>query len=415
MDAATDIARLLGISPNILRNIDEHMSSRYGKDGVLERIARENRNYVQNRLEVLGITKNHAHQMHKALLGKIKRDDHALFEYFREPVCDSEERCRELMLTAQDLADVGNGFFLKKEKARELLERNPPKNILSFFKMKSVSELLNRFDLFEVYSALRFVEDRTWLNTVFFKQIEYLSPDDFEERPIKVHVLHKEWLTIAEAFLEKKFHNVSHLKELGIIFVIPIPIDTAGETMRLFSLLLHYLHEITFYSKLFRLYAHEPDTFAKRLVSSLRGDVMEKPFPGDEQAYRWMMVQRYLAKEDEKDPRLFASHVNPEAIHWTRAENDIATLGKREKSLELEFWHGLDWVGAFIPDELGGETFTSFNLVDNAMSLVSAKTVVKYTYHHREALWNQVFSAYTGFSMMEELIIKNFSQGFIET
>lgn len=415
MNAYSDIARLLGISADLLKKVDAHASSVYGKEGVIDALAKENREKIHARLEMLGIRTNRAHQIHQALLGKIKRDDHALFEYFGSPLCDTDESCREVIATAQEVADVDGGYFLKEEKARELLERNPPKHTLSFFKLKNVAELLSRFDLFEVYSSLRFIEDREWLNTVFFKQIEYLLPEDFEERPIRMRVLHKDWMGAAEEkFIGKKFHNISHLKELGIIFVIPLPIDTPGEMMRLFSLLVHYLHEISFYSKLFRIYAKEPGTFTKNIISSLRGDVLEKPFPESEQAYRWMMIQRYLAKEDPNDPRLFVTHVNPEAIHWTRVEEDIARLGRREQSLGLDFWHHLDYIGGYFGDELGGEKFTSFNLMDNAMSLVSAKTIVKYTYHHREALWNRLFSAYTGFDVMEQLIIKNFTRGFIE-
>ncbi|MDP2676343.1 MAG: hypothetical protein Q8O83_01520 [bacterium] len=415
MDPITNIARLLGVSPNLLGKVDSHMASRYGKEGVIDALAKENGDKVRERLDVLGIQKNYSHGIHEALLRKMKRDDQALSEYFRGSLCTTDQNCREIIAVARELADIGNGYFLKKEKARELLERNPPKKILVFFGIKTVSELLNRFDLFEVYSALRFIEDKEWLNSVFFKQIEYCSPDDFEERPIAMHVLHQDWLSASEeAFIGKKFHNISHLKELGIIFVIPIPLDTPGELMALFGLLLHYLHEITFYSQLFRLYAKEQETFAKNLVSSLRGDVLEKPFPEEEQAYRWMMIQRYLAKENPDDPRLSVTHVNPEAIHWTRAEDDIAKLGRREKNLGLDFWHGLDYIGGYFPNELGGDQFTSFNLVDNAISLARAKTIVKYTYHHREALWNRLFSGYTGFDVMEQLIIKNFTRGFIE-
>lgn len=415
MNVYGDIARLFGVSADLLKKVDAHMSSVYGKEGVIDALAKENREKVRARLDMLGIRENRVHRIHQALLGKIKRDDHALFEYFGSPLCDTDESCREVIATVQEVADVDTGYFLKEEKARELLERNPPKHTLSFFKLKNVTELLSRFDLFEVYSSLRFIEDREWLNTVFFKQIEYVFPEDFEERPIRIRVLHKDWMGAAEEkFVGKKFHNISHLKELGIIFIIPLPVDTPGEMMRLFSLLLHYVHEISFYSKLFRRYAKDETTFAKNIISSLRGDVIEKPFLEEEQPYRWMMIQRYLAKENPEDPRLFVTHVNPEAIHWTRAEEDIATLGRREKNLGLDFWHRLDYVGEYFGDELGGEKFTSFNLVDNAMSLVSQKTVVKYSYHYREALWNKLFSLYAGFDGMEQLIIKNFTKGFIE-
>ena len=57
-------------------------------------------------------------------------------------------------------------------------------------------------------------------------------------------ILEPQWLDVAEKFLEKKYHNVSHLKEFGVIFVIPLKIDMPGETLRLFTLILHYLNEV---------------------------------------------------------------------------------------------------------------------------------------------------------------------------
>ncbi|MBI4114797.1 MAG: hypothetical protein HY445_03070 [Candidatus Niyogibacteria bacterium] len=415
MQDITTFARILSISEEMLLRIDEHYSKTFGKVGVLEEIVRENREKIHDRLEKLEIINARAHIVEAMLLKKMRRDDQMLFEYFGSPLCDTEENCKGVIAEARAIANVGNGFFLKKEKAESLLRREPPKNILLFFGARNIDALLRRFNVFEVYSALRFVEDKDWLNHVFFKQIEHARPSDFEERKIEMHVLSKEWLGAAEKkFLKKKFHNISHLKELGIIFVIPLAVDAPGEMIRIFSLLLHYLHEISFYSRLFRLYAKHPDTFAENLVSALRGDVLENVFPKEEQFKKWMMIQRYLAKEDKNDPRLFVPHVNPEAIHWMRAQYDIARLGKREKTLDLEFWRDLDYIGDEFPDELGGKRFISFNLVDNAMTLVAEKRIVKYRYHHHEALWNRLFSMYTTFDIMEELLVKNFQRGFIE-
>jgi hypothetical protein len=47
------------------------------------------------------------------------------------------------------------------------------------------------------------------------------------------------------------------------------------------------------------------------------------------------------------------------------------------------------------------------------MSLVQEKEMVKYLYHHQEALWNKVFSSYYGEDEMERLIKENLIRGFI--
>ena len=50
--------------------------------------------------------------------------------------------------------------------------------------------------------------------------------------------------------------------------------DVPGKFLRDFALLLHYFHEIEFYSKLFKKYSAE-ENFAEKFKSLLRGDVKE--------------------------------------------------------------------------------------------------------------------------------------------
>jgi len=174
---------------------------------------------------------------------------------------------------------------------------------------------------------------------------------------------------------------VSHLKEFGVIFLNPISENIAGKFMRDFALLLHYLHEIDFYAKLFRKYATGED-FAVRLKALLRGDVPEKNTvePGE-----WLIVQRYLFKENPQDPRLFLPRVNPESLHWLRGEHDIAEFAKANGQAGLHAWDGLDWVAAVFADSVDP---VSFDLEDNAMqavSFVEGKND-RFSYHQREAL-----------------------------
>lgn len=415
MDANEKIAQILRTDKDYVRIAVDRLAAVVGHNDALGRIVSENERVMRDRLTTLEVTDGSADEIFRALGRKIEHDDRAIRELFKSPTCEDEKGCKTLLNFASELAAVGKGYFLKKEKAREFLLREPPENILSFFKLANVEQLLARFDLFEVYSALRFMEDRTWLNTVFFKQLEGVSPDDFEERPIEMHVLHGEWLRAAETFLKKKYHNVSHLKELGIIFVIPIKIDSPGEIMRLFTLLLHYLHEVDFYAKLFRHYAtHERESYAHEVISALRGDVSDTRFAEEDRGMKWMIVQRYLAKEDAHDWRLFEPHVNPEALHWSKAEGDMARLSERFPQLGLQFWSHLDHVGDYFPDASGVEVLVSFNLIDTVMSLVQKKAMIKHLYHHQEALWNRIFREYLGRERMEELIIQNFNKGFID-
>lgn len=131
----------------------------------------------------------------------------------------------------------------------------------------------------------------------------------------------------------------------------------------------------------------------------------------------WLVIQRYLAKDDENDSRLFMPHINPEAEHWFRAEEDLGRLsrmlGRNEGRLSLGYWTGLDFVGDFFKNNSGNEQLVSFDLIDLIMSVVK-RVEIKYLYHQQEALWNKIFSEYLGRETMNRMIEENIIKGFIE-
>lgn len=406
------IAKILRTDKDVIKTIEEKMAETLGHNSVLEKITEENENLIKEKMEILKVKETDAAKIYAALINKIKLADSKIFDLFEEPNFANSPSCQKLLHEAKEISNIPEGFFLKKEKAKEFLLNTPPQNILKFLNYKTAEELLQNENLFEIFAGLRFIEDPEWLNTIFFKQYEDLTAEDFEKRKINIISLNEKWLKAAEKFLKKKYHNISHLKELGVIFIIPAKLNLAGETIRTFSLILHYLHEIDFYSKLFEKYSKEKN-FAKKLVSGLRGDVLDTRFQDNDLGKKWLIIQRYLAKDDEYDWRLFYPHINPEAIHWTKAENDIARLGKKFNIPELIFWNNLDFVGDFFKTE-SGDALVSFNLIDAAMDLVMERNMIKYLYHHQESLWNKIFISFLGQEKTEELIIKNFDKGFIE-
>jgi len=413
-EAIKKIARILRSDHNTVGKICERMEEKTGRKDVPMKIMAENDVLVAKSLETLGVRRDAYHfEIYDALIGKIKENDKNINTLFREPKFTSYEGCKTLLNFAYELVNTPKGFFLKKERAIEFLKAQPPKKIMEGLGYLNVDELLEKEELYQIFAALRFIEDREWLNTVFFSQYKDLTTDDFEYREITLKVLDTKWLKTAESFLRKKYHNISHLKELGVIFLIPLQFNIHGEAMRSFSLILHYLNEVTFYSRLFQKYSEKPDSFAENLISGLRGDVLDSRLEDDGEA-NWMMVQRYLAKEDEFDWRLFAPHVNPEAMHWSKAEKNVATFSDRFPETDLGFWRDLDHVGDFYKTQAGVENLVSFNLIDTVMSLAMDKDMIKYLYHHQEAMWNKLFTEYVGGEeKMEDLIIDNFTKGYI--
>jgi len=402
MPSFEKIAKILRTDKDVVRTL--------GPESIFDKIVEENDAKIKSSLQDLGVSAQGAREIYHALIDRIREDDIRLSKIIGG--------FQNMLDLAKGTADVGKGKFLKLEKARELILANPPKKILEFLGYRNAEELVNSEDIFEIFAGLRFIEKNDWLNKVFFKPYENLIPDDFEEREIQAKVLGERWTRAAEQFLKKKYHNLSHLKELGFVFIIPVSIDAPGVTLRDFSLALHYFHEIKFYSDLVEKYMKsdvdgKTSDFARKFTALLRGDVLDERPTERAFSQNWLIIQRYLAKDDENDWRLFYPHINPEAMHWQKAESDIVKLSQ-ERKLGLEFWGGLGPVGDFYKDELGIEILVSFNLVDAVMSLFKQKEMIKYLYHHQEALWNKIFTELYGEEKMKELLINNFDHGYIQ-
>lgn len=433
--AHNKLARILRTQPEVLLDLEQKMTVLTGKSGIMEKIIEENEILVKRTLEELGMTNDNctAENVYEVLVKRLVRMDEHLYNFLDKPdlsrislvcgkLCDVALSLSKG--TADDSPSAGlgqsnmTGFFIKKEKAVEMLDKFPPQNLLDHFGYKTASELVEKEGFESVFSALRFAQDQKWMHEFFEKAYDDLTADDFEEREVVLKVLEPQWLDVAERFLEKKYHNVSHLKEFGVIFVVPLKIDMSGETLRLLTLILHYLNEVPFYSKLFRKFSNEPD-FVNKLKSLLRGDVSEAPKP-NEMSFR--IVQRYLAKDDPNDFRLMEPHINPEAEHWYKAEGDLGRLdqvssfAKASERRVFDIWQKLDFVGGFFKDGISGEgneELIAFDLIDLIMSLVK-KDQIKYLYHQQEALWNKIFIEYIGRDKLEELIEENIINGFIK-
>jgi len=405
------LAKILRTKPELILEMDKKMSVISKKSGVLDKIVKENEERINRTLDLLGCYDYRAENVFRVLITKLQDDDRALYKLFKKPRGTTLAGMKTLFNFALELAHIDQLFVLKKEKAEEILIQNPPPNIIKALKYKDVEELLVKEDLIEIFSALRFVENKEWMHKAFDETYKNLTSNDFEKKNVELRVLSGKWLKVAEKFVGKKYHNLSHLKELGVIFVIPLKIDSPGETLRLFSLIVHYIHELNFYSKLFEG-ASKEEGFGKRLISLLKGENPELSV-FDKNKMNWLIIQQYLAKDDENDPRLFIPHINPEALHWKKAEHNISDFGKRFKNIDLEMWLDVDWVGGFFKKKIKGEELVSFDLVDNVMALVQKEQRIKYLYHHQEALWNHIFEEYLGADNLEKLMIENFDKGFI--
>jgi hypothetical protein len=411
------LAQILGTPADKLAEVDQKMTEVSGKTGVLASVLQKNNETVDRVLADLGLSRDSkAEEVYHALADKLLRIDSKLYEQLGKPdLSQMSEDPGKLRDASLNIFTPPKGLFIKKEKVAELLSKQPPQSLLDHFGYQSIAELIAKEGFASVVAALRFTQTTEWMHQFFDVAYGELKGEDFEEREVEIKVLDTKWLDIAQKFIGHKFHNVSHLKEYGVIFISPEPINVPGETLRTLLLLLHYLHEVPFYSDLFRKFIHDTD-FVTKLQSLLRGDVPEGPNPSAPHI-SWRIVQRYLAKDDSSDFRLHEHHVDPEAEHWYRVAQNFSALAKTmddsNEKFNISYWTELDQVGAMFKNAQGVDTLVSFDIVDLVMSLVK-NAENKYLYHQPEAMWNFIFSSYLGRDKMNELTTENIIKGFIE-
>lgn len=410
------LAKILRVKAEDLFQLDEHLRPYAIREEAIENVMKINDDRMKFFLKRLDLDlTSSAEQISSRIEYLLSKAEQTLFRYFQRPDFAKPATLKSFITSAENLVGGRSGYFLKKDIARKMILQTPPPTLLKLCGYSSAQELLEREDIYEIYALLRVVEDRDWMNTEFISNYSHITPLDFESREIEIIVLQTKWREFFKNFVEKKYHNLSHLKELGVIFILPINPEGSGFWLRIFSLLLHYIFEIKFYSSLFKYYTKFED-FNHKFQSALRGDIVEIDFLEKLKALgkpSLLIIQRYLAKENKDDPRLTFPHINPEGFHWEKAETILARLSKEIPGLDLDLFEGLDFVGDYFRSEREGEILVSFDLLDNIMSLVKEKEMVKYLYHHQEALWNKLFKEYLGEEKVQKLMLENFEKGYI--
>jgi len=399
MGSHQKIAKILRTPERMIFNLKRELENLTGKKGVLDNLVKINKQKIKNRIQKMNLSSSaSAKEIFDNLQKKVSRCNNIFEKNFK---------LEELIETIKKISGTPKGFFLSEKKVRDLFLKNPPQNILRTLGYKNVEEMLQKEDLTELFCALRFAEDPLWLNNVFFRPYQKLQKEDFEERNIRVVILPQKWEEVGRKFVGHKLHNISHLKEFGIIFIIP---TKNINKLEVFTLTLHYIFEIGFYSKLFKKYQNLPN-FGENIINALRGEIIGYPLRYHGRGKHWQIIQRYLAKDDPNDPRLFEPHISPEALHWENAERAIFDFARES---EINFFENLDFVGDYFPEN-NGEVLISFDLIDNIISF-SKKTSVfeKYLYHQQEALWNEIFKTYIGNGkQLEKIFIDNMDKGYI--
>lgn len=403
------IGRFLQAKEPLFDHALHQLEQRSHQKGVDIKLAAEIAESAADRTKRLGLTPDATGpELYAALIKQVAgHDDHLARAIGGTDPSDLTEMIPLIVAAAEAAPLPKDGWFLKEDKARDMLRRTPPMAVMERLGYHLVSRLLESEDIYELFLALRFAEDPEWLNG-FDRQYLDLTPDDFESRKIKVVRFDAtKWGDIAEHFIQKKRHNITHSKEMGAIAIMPMKeTHMTGITLKVMPLLFHYFNEIRLYSSFFKLMQNKKN-FGAVIADTLIADPAHVKIT-DSTHIHWRVIQRYFGKlTTEVHPEIFEPHVQPEDLHWRRAEEVLYDIDP-----ELTFWKDMDYVAVL---KGPANDAVTFNLMDVSLAYSNAVPYEdRYLYHFRESLWNEVFARYFGEKVLEEQLLEKLDNAIIK-
>lgn len=347
-------------------------------------------------------------ELHQALINRVADDNERITKLLGGTDSTDVKNLVPLMIDAANKVEFDRKVFvLKHETAKKFMRQMPPKQLMARLGYDDVDAMFENEDFDEIYTALRFSEGDEWLNQ-YNELFKTVTADDYEERDIRILAMdHSKYVDLAEKFTQKKLHNVTHTKELGVIVVVPLrESHSKGLALKTLPLLLHYLNEIKLYSDFFRHKVDQPN-FGEVVVDTLIAD----PGSGNQiidGRVHWRVIQRYFGKLKAESPvEAYEPHVHPEDLHWRRAEDLLYKIDP-----EMGFWRNLDWIGRTYGED---SRPVVLNFIDVAFGYANEISYdERYVYHMRESLWNELFSRHLGEKYLNSQILEQLDNDMID-
>ncbi len=344
-------------------------------------------------------------ELYSALISLLKKHDTFLAN--RIGIDDPEDVGQVLDRIYDVIPALGvpmKAWVLKPAAAKRLLRQTPPKRVMKQLGYRSVDSMLKRESVHELFAALRFLESKEWLDR-FITKYKTLKPSDFETRNIElIRMDVDKWGKSAMNYVQSTRQNITYLKEVGVVAMMPLPIQKmSGLTIITLPLILHYINEIRVYATFFKSRQTRAD-FAQTIIDTLVSD------PGKHasvagQHIHWRVIHRHLGSEHASIADIFEPHVDAEDLIWRKAEE---TLYRLEPA--LHFWYDMEYVGVTFDGRP-----VSFNLTDIAISYANNLAYgTQSVYHMRQNIWNEIYLRYIRERSVEQHVAKQFGQSDLD-
>lgn len=403
------LSELLGAEEPFFSQTIKELETASDSEGIDIRLSTDIEQKISARARELGLDPKdiNGRELYHGLQGLVAMHETFLAKAIGlDDPTDVDEAISKVKTKLDSLSLPRSAWVLKHSVARRLLKQMPPKKVMKQLGYRSIDSMLKRENISELYGALRFSESLQWQQR-FIKTYKHLRPQDFESRDIEILTLSgKKWGNSSENFVRDKRVNITHLKELGVVIMLPLPVKhLQGACLALILLTLHYIDEIRSYSSLFKLNQVKPD-FANLLIKTLIYDpstavtLLGKPI-------HWRVVRRHFGKSSSSPyPEIFEPHLQAEDLFWRRTEEILYRIEPA-----LKFWEDMDYCGIYFNTRP-----VSFNLMDNVVNYCNN---IEYgnqvIFHFQSSLWSELLTRYIGQKKLEEEVLKQIDNSLNKT
>ncbi len=397
------LSELLGAREPLFSQTIQELERASGGNGVDIRVANEINQKIKGKTRELGMdpADSTGQELYHSLQQLTAKHDAFLAQALG--ITEAQDILPRIKTKIDSLKLARSSWVLRHGVARRLVKATPPKKIMKQLGYRSVDSLLKREDIAELYAMLPVMESSQWQQR-FLKGYKKLSPQDFETRSVELVLISaQKWGSTTQAFVSQKRTNVVHVRELGVIGLMPLPMTSLkGVTLTMLLFVLYFIEDIRSFSALVKLSQVKPN-FADQLIHIL-GSPKHATFSMAGQELDWQSIQRYYGRlEAGKHPSIFEPHVQAEDLQWVAAEEVLYRIEPA-----LKFWEGMEYSGLIAS---GGQV-VSFNLLDNAVSYCNNLTYGQQAGQHLQvSLWRELLTRYLGQQQLEDTILKQLDTG----
>ncbi len=401
------LASILGLNEASFASVLRDLERASGHPGVDVRFLAEMTATVHQKTRQLGMDPRDTtgRELYHALQALTAKHDQFLAQKMgASDAHDVADMLPRIIKFANELNVPRTCWAIKPVVLKRLLKASPPKKVMKQLGYRSIDSMLKRESTTEILAATHIIESKLWQER-FVRKYKNLRPGDFEVRQVEVILCNADrWGNAASAYVKREHRNVTHLKELGAVMVLPLPVDRMrGLAVTLLPLILHFVSEIRFYSALFKLQQVQPN-FGELFVAVLLNDetrvaqIAGHPLP-------WQIVSKHFGRKGGVHPSVFEPHVQPEDLYYRKAESILYWVEPA-----LKFWEHMDYVAA-----VDGDQVVPLGLLDNAVSYCNKLEYGQHSVGHvREGLWDELLMRYMAQESLEQQVIDDLGTGMFD-